>query len=513
MYMAHAVLTPSLILDSSYQQRDDLVVPTPEMLALPEKVLQFGTGGFLRAFADYFIDSANRKGLFGGRVVIVGSTGSRRTQWINDQGGLYTLRIQGLKDGQAVEEYRVIGSVSRALAAKTEWPQVVACAQNPHLEIIISNTTEVGVVYDPDDRYEDGSPASFPGKLTAVLYERARHFGFSEDKGVTVLPCELITENGNTLKSIVLRLAEDWALGDDFVDWLTRSVHFCNTLVDRIVPGIPDGPALEDIYERLGYKDALLTNAEVYRLWPISGSHEAFDRLTFAPADPGVVLTDDVHPFKERKVRILNGTHTSCVPLSFLAGIDTVLSMMHHDQAGECVRGVMMDEIVPSLDVPGGEEFAREVIDRFSNPYLRHRLIDITLQSTSKLRLRVIPTLLRFYEKYQALPRRICAGFAAYLVFMRGTMERDGVIYGSWNESLYPIRDDQAAFYLEAWKTVDDTDRESIQRFVHRISEHQDFWGESLSSLPGFSELVADYCWMILQEGATAVLEQLAQES
>ena len=500
--MALPPLSRSLVLQDAYQQHPDITVPTEAMLALPEKVLQFGTGGFLRAFADFFIDEANRKGLFNGRICMVGSTGSKRTQWLNEQDGLYTLRIQGLKEGKAVEAYRVIGSVSRALAAKTQWDRVVEVAKSPDLEIIISNTTEVGIAYDPDDQYVAGeAPRSFPGKLAAVLYERARHVGYDPGKGLVVLPSELITKNGDVLQSIVLQLAGEWDLGSAFVSWLEQSVFFCNTLVDRIVPGMPSESVLEEIYTTLAYRDHMLTSAEVYRLWPIEGAPEALERLTFAQADSGIVLTDDIHPFKERKVRILNGSHTSSVPIAFLAGEQTVLGMMQNPRTRAFVQRVMLEEIVPSLDVPDGEPFAKEVLDRFSNPYLHHRLIDITLQSTSKWRLRLLPSIQRFYEKTQQLPRHLCAGFAAYLVFMRGVSEHDGQVQGTWQGETYPIRDDQAPFYKEAWSAVDIHNREQVQAFVQRISEHHPFWGDTLSSIPGFSELVGDYCFDILHNG------------
>ena len=502
-------LSPSLILDPSYQNRDDLVVPTAAMLALPEKVMQFGTGGFLRAFADYFIDEANRQGVFNGRVVMVGSTGSKRTSILKQQGGLYTVRVQGTKGGQIIEEHRVIGSVSRALSAKEHWEEVVKLAKSSALELIISNTTEVGVVFDAKDTYDGKSaPRSFPGKLTAVLYERATDSSYAAEQGLVVLPCELITQNGNTLKDIVLRLAAQWGLEDEFVRWVHANVHFCNTLVDRIVPGTPSKEVLDELYSKLGYSDALLTNAEVYNLWPIEGTEEALKRITFAEPNPGVVLTEDVHPYKERKVRILNGAHTSSVPVAFLAGEETVLDMMRNPLTADFVRHVMMDNIVPSLDVPGGIEFAEEVLDRFKNPFLRHKLIDITWQSTSKWRLRLLPSIQRFYEKHNTLPAYICAGFAAYLVFMRGVRETDGVVYGEWKGKSYPIRDDQAHFYLNAWKGVDMRQRDSVEALVSSICTHEPFWSDMLT-IPGFKEQVADYCWQILSEGINSVIEGL----
>ncbi|MEZ4700909.1 MAG: tagaturonate reductase [Rhodothermales bacterium] len=491
--------------DPAFGDRQYLLIPPPALLALPERVLQFGTGSFLRAFADYFIDAANRSGQYDGRVVMVGTTPSGRSETLGEQGGLYTLRVQGLQDGRPVETFTVVSSISRALSASEHWVDVLACAHNPALDLVISNTTEVGIVFDPDDRPGPMAPRSFPGKLTAFLYERGRAFDFDRDRGLVVLPCELIEQNGATLKAIVLQLAERWGLGTSFADWVERAVPFCNTLVDRIAPGIPRGAAHGEVEARLGYRDAMLTSAEVYRLWAIEAPAEARPRLRFAAADPGVVLTDDITPFRERKVRILNGGHTVSVPAAFLAGFSTVVEMMDDPVVRGFVHDVMMEEIVPSLDVDGGDAFARDVIDRFSNPYLRHQLIDITFQSTSKWRMRLVPSLQRYYEKRGALPRRICFGFAAYLLFMRATGERDGTRYGTRNGSDYPINDAQAGYFHALWQDAGD-----LEALVRRVAGHDAFWGMDLNQFAGFSETVAGFLVKIEEVGPRAVMESLA---
>lgn len=507
--MPSQLLTPSLILSEVYQQRTDIVLPTRAMLSLPEKVVQFGTGGFLRAFADFFIDEANRAGLFGGRIVMVGSTGSGRAKALNDQGGLYTLRIQGLERGDVIEKYQVVGSVSRALSAKDEWDQVLACARDPQIELVISNTTEVGISYDPDDTLSAAAPNSFPGKLTAFLYERAQTFEYDIEKGLVVLPCELVEGNGAMLREIVFALAHDWKLPAAFIEWIENAVTFCNTLVDRIVPGTPTGAALDEIESKLRYEDALVTTAEVYRLWPIEAPEAVQDKLGFAAADPAIILTDDVTPFRERKIRILNGAHTTSVALSFLCGEETVLSMMRNPLTGAYVRTTMMEEIVPSLDVEGGHAFAEDVLDRFGNPFLRHRLIDITLQSTSKWRLRLLPTIRRYHEKKGVIPDRIALGFAAYLVFMRGVEVRGGAIYGERNGIPYQIKDDQAGWYMMAWQDVDTSSQSSVHTLVKKVCSNEDFWGAELQQMPAFVETVADLTWQILSKGAEFTLSSL----
>lgn len=511
--MPSQLLTPSLILSEVYQQRTDLILPTRAMLSLPEKVVQFGTGGFLRAFADFFIDEANRAGVFNGRVVMVGSTGSGRVKAINEQGGLYTLRIQGLDKGEIIDRYHIVGAVSRALSAADDWDNVLACARNPEIELVISNTTEVGISYDPDDTLSGAAPNSFPGKLTAFLYERAKTFSFDEGKGLVVLPCELIEGNGAALREIVMLLADNWKLPSEFIRWIEEAVTFCNTLVDRIVPGTPSGAAMEDIQSQLRYEDALLTTAEVYRLWPVEAPGAVHDRLGFAAADPAIILTDDVTPFRERKIRILNGAHTASVALAFLCGEETVLSMMRNPQTAAFVRAIMMEEIVPSLHVEGGRAFAEDVLDRFGNPFLRHRLIDITLQSTSKWRLRLLPTIRRYHKKKATIPDRIALGFAAYIVFMRGVENREGVVYGERNGVPYQIKDDQAGWFMEAWQEAELSKESSVHALVKKVCSNEDFWGAELKQMPAFVEKVAALTWQILSKGAEFTLSSLLKNT
>ncbi|MDP9348113.1 MAG: tagaturonate reductase, partial [Gemmatimonadota bacterium] len=369
-----------LVSSPDFQRRTDVSAPTPELLDLPERAVQFGTGAFLRGFVELFLDEANRRGHFGGRVVMVGSTGSGRDRVLSEQDGLYTLSVQGVDRGAVVEERRVIGSVSRALSARDQWDEVLAVAREPELELVLSNTTEVGITLDEEDRPDLAPPRSFPGKLTRFLYERARAFDYDPARGVVVLPCELIEDNGRRLREIVLALAARWELGDEFTAWLERAVPFCNTLVDRIVPGTPEAAVLEELQAALGYRDGLLTTCEVYRLFAIEGDEALRARLRFAAADPGIVVTPDVAPYRERKVRLLNGAHTVTVPAALLSGCETVLEAVRHPLVGPFLRRVMLEEIVPHLEAPGAEEFAHAVLDRFANPFIRHALLDISLQ-------------------------------------------------------------------------------------------------------------------------------------
>ncbi|HET6569761.1 MAG TPA: tagaturonate reductase, partial [Rhodothermales bacterium] len=446
---------------------------------LPEKVVQFGSGRFVRGFIEYFIDRANRQGLFGGRVVVVQSTGSGRSNTLDEQDGLYTLVVQGLEDGQPVQTHAVISSISRAIPANEDWEAVLACARDPEIICVISNTTEVGIVLDETDRPDMNPPRSFPGKLTAFLHERAQAFSFAPESGVAVLPCELIEQNGDVLRGIVLDLARQWGLGEAFIAWISEHCPFCNALVDRIVTGTPAEPVLHRHWDELGYVDDLLTITEVYRLWAVQGDEDLKRRLPFLSADPGIVVAADITPYRDLKVRILNGTHTVMVPLSFLAGNETVLQSMQDPLVSDFIRGVMLEEIVPSLDLPEAQAaaFARDVLDRFGNPFLEHLLLNITFQSTTKVRHRVVPSLLGSYRKEQRLPRRILLGFAAYLLFMRGVVKEDGTVYGERGGERYPINDDHASFFLERWRDVDPSDESQVRGLVEGVCADGSLWG------------------------------------
>lgn len=504
-------LTQKLLRSAAYQHRDDALAPPARLFDLPEKVVQFGTGGFLRAFVDYFIDRANRRGLFNGRVVMVQSTGRRRAETLAEQDGLYTVWVRGLEDGQPVERFAVSAAVSRALSAQEAWDDVLACARNPALELVLSNTTEVGLALDDDDALDARPPRSFPAKLTAFLYERARHFDYAPDKGVVVLPCELLENNGDTLRGLVRVLAERWRLDAPFVDWLDAAISFCNTLVDRIVPGTPGPEALAACRDTLGYDDRLLTVAEIYRLWAIEGDADLRRRLAFPEADPGVLVTGDITPYRERKIRLLNGGHTLTVPMGYLLGNGNVLDNMEHPLTGPFIAALLREEIGPSLDVDPATvpPYIDEVLARWRNPFLDHHLIDITLQSTTKMRHRVIPSILACYEKRQAAPRRIGFGFAGYLLFMRGVEEKDGRIYGRRDGDPYLINDDQAPFFLDAWASVDPGSERSVAAFVERICAHEAFWGVDLTRLPGFCAAVAQDLGAMLRRGVEAVLQEV----
>jgi tagaturonate reductase len=484
-------LSRDLLRDAAFRRNATVDLPDLPLLDLPEKAVQFGTGAFLRGFVDAFLDDANRRGQFSGRVVAVASTASGRERVLNEQNGLYTLSVQGLENGREVQERRVVASVSRALSAADEWDAVLACARNPDLELVFSNTTEVGIALDQDDKPDLDPPRSFPGKLTRFLYERARAVDYDVARGVTVIPCELIEENGERLCAIVLALAARWNLGAAFVDWIEAAVPFCNTLVDRIVPGAPPSGQLAKLEETHGYRDAMLTTCERYRLFAIEGDEAIRERLRFAQDMAGIVIAQDITPYRERKVRVLNGTHTVMVPVALLARCETVLDAMEHRQVRAFIRRAMLDEIVPGLDVPDALGFAHEVLERFSNPYIRHALVDITLQATTKMRVRVLPSIVRYAERTGRPPASLTLGFAAQLLLLRDEPAR---------------ADDKGEQVRARWRRYGD-DEAAVARAV---CADLSLWETDLSRVPGFVGLITEYLSMLRRTGISAALDMVS---
>ena len=496
-------LSPALI--PTLATRAELTLPTAAQLALPERAVQFGTGALLRGLVDALLDDANRKNLFGGRVVMVGSTGSGRDRAINDQGGLFTLVVQGLVDGEARREFGVVSSVSRALAASTQWGEVLRVAEDPAIELIFSNTTEIGIVLDETDVATpptSTSPRSFPAKLAAFLLHRARSCSFDPARAPVVIPTELIEGNGDKLRDIVVTLAERWSVEPQFSRWLD-GVRFCNTLVDRIVPGAPNDEYAAELRGVLPYEDGMITIAEPYRLFAIEGDDALRARLRFAGADEGIIVAGSITPYRLRKVRLLNGAHTSVVSLAILAGCQTVREAVVHPVVGAFLRSALLDEIVPSVDVPGAEGFARDVLARFANPYLQHQLWDITLQGTTKFRVRVVPSIVDYARATGSVPRALALGFAGFLAFQEGSLQqarrRDGL----------PVPADAVGESIKArWHDAGD-EPEAIVALVRAVSADTELWGVDLTTIPGFVDVVAEHLMTLREQGAVAAIEAL----
>lgn len=502
-------LSPALL--PALRRRDNLLVPAPEALDLPERVVQFGTGALLRGFVEAFLEHANRQGAFGGRVVAVSQTGSGRSDALNAQGGLYTLRVEGLEDGRPVERTAVVAAVSRVLSARDDWDAVLALARRPEIGFVVSNTTEVGIQWDEEDDPSAAPPRSFPARLAAFLRARAEAFDFDVAAGVVVLPCELIEDNGDALRALVGRWAERGGFGARFTAWLDAACAFPNTLVDRIVPGAPSPERRAALEAHLGYTDPMLTTCEPYRLWAIEGDEALRARLPFAAADagePGIVVVPDVAPYRLRKVRILNGAHTLLAPVALACGLETVREAVLHETVGTYLRRVVCGELVPAVEAEPGVEagsattFARAVLERFANPFIRHELRAITLQHTMKLGVRVAPTVARYTARYGRPPQGIAFGFAAYFLMQRAAAGLDGDAF----DHVVPLEDDHAEPVRAAWRIAPPGD---VRAVVEPLLRRVDLWGQDLTAVPGFAEAVVLHLAHALADGLPAALDAL----
>lgn len=373
-----------------------------------ETVIQFGEGGFLRGFADWMLQKLNDSGEYHGSVVVVQPIEKGMVDRLNGQNGLYTHIIRGVEG----VETQIIDVISRCINPYEDYQGYLALADHPDFRVIISNTTEAGIAYLADDKPTGAPPKSFPAKLTALLHRR---FLKGLD-GFLLLPCELIDRNGDKLKEIVLKYASDWNLGGDFINWINTRNHFCSTLVDRIVTGYPKDEQLD-----LGYIDNMVNTSEYFHLWVIEGDKRLADELPFDKVGLNVIWTDNLEPYRTRKVRILNGAHTSMVPYALLKGFDTVKSCMDDPEMLSFVKKCVYDEIIPTLDLPRDEliGYADNVLQRFANPYIRHYLSSIALNSVSKFKVRVLPSILEYIRRTQKIPRNLILSLGALIKFYK----------------------------------------------------------------------------------------------
>jgi tagaturonate reductase len=486
------------------------MLPEEFLFELPEKVLQFGTGVLLRGLPDYFIDKANRSGMFNGRIVVVKSTDAGDTAAFDEQDCLYTLCIRGVEGDKKVEENIVCSAISRVLSAKQQWSEVLSCAANPYLNVIISNTTEVGIQLVNETIFQQ-PPVSFPAKLLAFLHERFKKLGNTPDAGMVVLPTELITDNGKKLKSIVTELAVYNKLEEEFMEWFRQNIRFCNTLVDCIVPGKPESTLQAQIEQKLGYTDRLLAISEVYRLWAIEGGEELKMMLSFAAADSRVVITPDITKYKELKLRLLNGTHTLSCGLAFLAGFRTVKEAMENETMSTFISHLMLQELAPAIPCKlldnEAVDFGKQVLDRFKNPFLQHEWLNITLQYSSKMAQRTIPVLVRYIEQFKHVPEHFALGFAAYILFMKVVKKKGDSYWGASNDSLYPVRDDQAANFHQVWHEA------KMEMVVDTVLQNVALWGMDLSKLDGFATAVKKRLSELQDKGAMQTLRSLTSKS
>ena len=469
----------------------------------PERVLQFGDGNFLRAFADYWFDMANEKAGWNGKCVLVQPIAQGLTQLINRQEGLYTLYLRGRQNGEKVDAKRVISSVSRCLNPyeKQDYDAMMDVAAGEALEYIVSNTTEAGIVYDPSCRLEDCPPASFPAKLTQVLLHRWR----AGRPGVVVLSCELIDNNGKELLRCVNQYIKQWGLEEGFARWVNGDCTFCSTLVDRIVPGrIRDAAEAARLEDENGYRDALIDVGEVFGVWNIEGPEWLAEKLPFRAAGLNCPVVPDVTPYKKRKVRILNGAHTGFVLGAYLAGYDIVRDCMQDDVILGFMNRMLHEEVIPTLplDRQDLEAFAAAVQDRFNNPFINHELMSITLNSTSKWRARNMPSLLEYAQTAGKLPPCLAMSFAAYIAFYSSDIQaltEQGLVCRRPKGNEYTVSDDRwvLEFYYSRRGVSDET-------LVHDVMTNEKMWGQDLTLVPGFEQAAAENLRCIRTDGARA---------
>lgn len=490
------------------------IVETVKTVDRPIRVLQFGEGNFLRAFVDWIVDNLNEKAGFDGNVMMVQPLANGMGDMINAQKGLYTTCLRGIQNGKPVEEFRQITSVAGCINPYSDYDAFASQAENPDLRFVISNTTEAGIAYHAGDRLEDRPQVSFPGKLCAFLYRRYKAFGGDASKGLVMIPCELIDKNGDNLRRIVLQYADEWKLEKGFVDWVENACDFCNSLVDRIVPGYPRAEA-DAICEKLGYKDNLIDTAEIFHLWVIECHRRSYeDELPTAKAGLNVVWTDDMTFYRTRKVRILNGTHTMMSLASYLCGIDTVEDSVKSPVVGPFMRDGLFNEIIPSMDgdVEELKKYASDVLERFANPYIEHLLLSISLNSVSKFKTRDLPSVLGYVQKTGRLPQRLALSIAALIAFYRGTEFEGDALVGDRNGGKYLIKDSRE--YLETFASIYGAQHKCngclSKALCDGILTKEDWWGMDLTTIPGLRDAVEGYLVKIFDEGMEAAIRSLA---
>lgn len=461
----------------------------------PERIVQFGGGVFIRAFVDWIIQHLNEQAAFNSSVVIIKPTSQGSYDQFNLQEGLFHVQLHGLQEGTLVTDRKLITCVTRAVNPYSEYDSYLALARQPDIRFIISNTTETGLTFAPDDQFTDTPPASFPAKLTAFLYHRFQHFEANPSKGCIILPCELVEQNADKLKNLILQYADLWQLPPAFKQWIESSNQFCNTLVDRIVVGFPKSDS-QSILENIGFNDQLLVEGEQYHSWVIEAPQTLQAEFPVNQTKLNVKIVDDVERYRQTKVRILNGAHTSMMPIGYLLGLETVRQAIEHPWISTFIHNLVYDEIIPAFDNPDAnlKQFAHDVLNRFRNPFIYHPLINIALYSISKFRIRLVPSLLGYYTRYNTLPHHIVFAFAAVIRFYKG--ESNGVTI--------PLNDDPAitAWFHEQWQSSPD-----IHTLVDHVLSNTTLWQQDLSQIVGLTDLLTTYLADMDHNGIQSAIE------
>ncbi|WP_088654385.1 tagaturonate reductase [Geofilum rhodophaeum] len=459
----------------------------------PSRILQFGEGNFLRAFTDWIVNKMNQEIDFNSGIDVVQPLANGMVDMLNDQDGLYHVYLKGIKDGEPIQEYSLIDCINKGINPYTHYEQYQSAILNSELRFVVSNTTEAGISWDENDRLDMKPQNSFPGKVTALLHQRYKAFQGDPSKGLIFFPCELIDRNGDILKKYVLQHARKWELEADFLDWIENACCFCNTLVDRIVPGFPKDD-IQAIQEELGFEDKLVVVGEYFHFWVIEAPEWVEKEFPAKKAGLDVKFVKDMTRYREQKVQVLNGCHTGSYAVSFLSGIDTVREAFENLETGEFMRDLVYDEVLPVLDGPDKElkTFAKKILERFRNPYIRHQWQSIALNAMSKWETRNLPSLLHYYENNGMLPQKLVFSLAAMIAYFKGEA----------NGQHYQIQDDKwiMDFYKEAWAECDGRPI-SIYQLVEKVLRLEKVWKRDLNEVPNLTISVSHYLFLIQQVG------------
>ncbi|MDR0749689.1 MAG: tagaturonate reductase [Tannerellaceae bacterium] len=463
----------------------------------PERIIQFGEGNFLRGFADWIICQMNRKTDFRAGVAVVQPLPEGMVELLNEQDGLYHLNLQGIDKGAATDTIELIDVITRGINPYRQFEQYLSLAENPDMRFVISNTTEAGIAFNPSCRLNDRPAASYPGKLVQLLYHRFSVFGGDPAKGWIIFPCELIFHNGKELKECINRYIALWELGAEFQRWVDTACGVYSTLVDRIVPGYPKDSAGE-ITGRIGLDDKLLVKAEVFHLWVIEAPQWVAREFPASEAGLNVLFVADEAPYHQRKVTLLNGPHTVLSPIGYLSGLDTVRQCVEDETTGRYVHKVMYSELMPAVDLPPREleQFARDVLCRFRNPYVNHFVTSIMLNSFAKYKTRNLPALKACLNRKGELPRGLTLGLAAIITYYKG---------GKRGEEPITPADDEAVLSLLArlWET-------NNPGYIARETLAAEFiWGEDLNKIPGLTGALATCLQSIREKGMLETVKAL----
>lgn len=455
----------------------------------PERIIQFGEGNFLRAFTDWIVFKMNKETGFNSSVVIVQPLAGGMVDLLNEQDGLYHVNLQGIDHGKTVDSMDLIDVVSRGLNPYSQFDEYMKLAENPGMRFVISNTTEAGIAFDDSCKLDDAPASSFPGKLTQLLYHRFKTFNGAMDKGLIMLPCELIFHNGTELKKCIEQYISLWNLGDDFKNWFENACGVYCTLVDRIVPGFP-ADTISEIRERIGFDDKLVVKAEIFHLWVIEAPQSVAKEFPADKAGLNVLFVPSEKPYHDRKVTLLNGPHTAMAPVAYLSGLDTVRETLEDETLGKFVNKVMFEELLETLDLPKAEleKFAADVLDRFRNPFVKHFVTSIMLNSFPKFKTRDLPGLKVYLERKGELPLGLVLGLAGIITYYKGGKRGDTEIVPN---------DDKAITDLLAglWATND------IAQVTQGVLAAEFIWGEDLNQVPGLNAKLNELLVSVQEKG------------